>query len=119
MRLVRTPVLPAAPTQVVSFSDVHFDPFYDPQTFGALVAAPAEEWESIFERSTVTTVSTWSDETQYPLLVKALAAVGARSASSSFLFFGGDMLAHSLPIATGQPTGAGSRRWRSRRSSTA
>ncbi len=113
MRLVRIPALlaalsilwlagcgssvpPAAPIQVVFFSDVHFDPFYDTQIFGALVAAPAEEWESIFERSTVTAVSIWPAETNYPLLVKALAAVGERSASSPFLIFGGDMLTHSF-----------------------
>lgn len=45
---------PAATIPVVVFSDVHFNPFYDPSLFQALVAADVSEWADIFKTSGIT-----------------------------------------------------------------
>ena len=34
---------------VIVFSDVHFNPYYDPALFPALVSADAGEWANIFQ----------------------------------------------------------------------
>jgi sphingomyelin phosphodiesterase acid-like 3 len=39
---------------VVVFSDVHFNPFYDPSLFPALVVAGADKWAGIFQTSKIT-----------------------------------------------------------------
>ena len=48
-------------------SDVHFDPFYDPTLFPALVAADVSQWDDIFKTSSITTPSTWGSDTKITL----------------------------------------------------
>ncbi len=80
--------------RVVVFSDVHFTPYDDPQIFPELVAAEADQWPAIFERSSVTTMGTWGDESNYNLLVSALDAVNQHAVDDAVVIFTGDMLAH-------------------------
>jgi sphingomyelin phosphodiesterase acid-like 3 len=79
---------------VVVVSDVHFDPFYDPTLFPALVAADVSEWANIFNTSSIITPSTWGSDTNYPLLVLALASIRQNRGTSPFIVFTGDILAH-------------------------
>jgi len=83
-----------ATTRVVVFSDVHFTPYDDPRLFPDLVAADADQWPAIFERSSVTTMGTWGDESNYNLLVSALDAVSRHAVDNTVVIFTGDMLAH-------------------------
>jgi len=86
-------------TQVVAFSDVHFNPFYDTTLFDALVAAPADEWESLFEGSSVKALSTWGQEANYPLLKQAVTTICTQADKASFLLFTGDILGHGFNSA--------------------
>ena len=79
---------------VVVFSDIHFNPFYDPSLFTALVDADVSEWENIFKTSTITTPSTWSSDANYPLLALALASIRQNKRGSPLIIFTGDILAH-------------------------
>ncbi len=79
---------------VVVVSDVHFDPFYDPSLFPALVAADVSNWESIFKTSKITAPSAWGSDTNYPLLALALASIRQNRAASPFVIFTGDILVH-------------------------
>jgi len=79
---------------VLVFSDVHFDPFYDPTLFPALVDADVSEWDNIFNTSSITTPSTWGSDTNYPLLVLALKGIRQNRGASPFIIFTGDILAH-------------------------
>jgi hypothetical protein len=79
---------------VVVVSDVHFDPFYDPTLFPALVAADVSQWDDIFKTSSITTPSTWGSDANYPLLVLALASIRQNRGTSPFIVFTGDILAH-------------------------
>ncbi len=81
---------PAAPTTVVAFSDVHFDPFHDPLLFPELLAAPASEWAGIFARSRSTDPGHFGTTTNHVLLQRSLAAIQARR--PAFVVFGGDLL---------------------------
>lgn len=79
---------------VVVISDVHFDPFYDPTLFSALVDADVSQWDDIFKTSSITTPSTWGSDANYPLLALALASIRHNRGTSPFIVFTGDILAH-------------------------
>ncbi len=82
---------------VLVFSDVHFNPFYDPSLFPKLVAADAGEWESIFKSSGISAPSVWGGDTNYPLLAIALSSIRQNMGASPLIIFTGDMLGHYLP----------------------
>ena len=79
---------------VVVFSDVHFNPFYDPTLFQQLVNKDVSEWEAIFQTSTVTTLPAAPNDTNYPLFVLALSSIKQNLGSSPFIIFTGDILGH-------------------------
>ncbi len=82
---------------VVVFSDVHFNPFYDPSLFQALMAADATHWADIFRTSRITGPSAWGSDTNYPLLVLALSSIRQNQGASQLIIFTGDILGHYLP----------------------
>lgn len=84
--------------QVVVFSDLHFNPLYDKSLYPALVAADPSHWNGIFRTSTIKTSSAWGDDTNYPLLQLALAAIQAKASVSPVILYTGDLLAHGLPV---------------------
>ncbi len=83
--------------EVVAFSDLHFNPLYDGTLYNALVNADASRWAAIFQNAKTVPPSTWGTDTNYPLLVLALAAVKQRAAGSPVILFTGDLLGHGLP----------------------
>ncbi|MHB8770990.1 MAG: metallophosphoesterase [Syntrophales bacterium] len=82
---------------VVVFSDVHFNPFYDPSLFQRLVSADAGEWAGIFQTSKITAPSAWGSDTNYPALVLALASIKQNLGTSPLIIFTGDILGHGIP----------------------
>ena len=82
---------------VVVFSDVHFNPYYDPALFQALVSADAGEWASIFQTSSITVPSTWGSDTNFPLFTLALSSLRQNLGVSPLIIFTGDILGHYLP----------------------
>lgn len=84
------------PRQAILFSDVHFDPFYDPSLFHALNAADYTEWADIFATSTITTPSAWGSDANYPLLLLALSSIKEHEAASALAIFPGDIFSHNF-----------------------
>ena len=82
---------------VVVFSDVHFNPFYDPSLFRRLVFSDASEWASIFKTSRITAPSAWNSDTNYPLLVLALSSIRQNLGASPLVICTGDLLGHYIP----------------------
>jgi hypothetical protein len=82
---------------VVVFSDVHFNPFYDPSLFQQLLAADPSQWASIFQTSKVKTVSAWGSDTNYPLLELALSSIKQNLGASPVVIYTGDLIGHSFP----------------------
>jgi len=83
---------------VLVFSDLHFDPFFDPspQVFSALNSADPSQWADIFESSTIKTPSKPGLDTNYPLLVLALASIRQNLGASPLILFTGDLLGHGI-----------------------
>jgi len=92
---------PASPTasvyQIVTVSDLHFNPFYDPTLFPALAAADASQWAGIFHGSKVTAPTGGGTDTNYPLLVLTLASMKQNMGASPVVLFTGDLLGHNIP----------------------
>lgn len=80
----------------LSLSDLHFDPFYDPQLVPRLVRADAGRWKAIFKSSSVTAASAYGSDTNDPLLESALAAARHAARKPDFVLISGDFLAHDF-----------------------
>ena len=82
---------------VVVFSDVHFNPFYDPKLVSALVNEnDIDKWAAIFQTSVLGPSSRGGD-TNYQLLVLALSGIKQNLGASPLIIFTGDILGHGLP----------------------
>ncbi len=93
-------------SEFLAFSDVHFDPFYDPQLFHRLDAADPFQWKAIFESSAITTPSIPGCDTNYPLFTLALESIRRNLVSSQVVVYCGDLLGHN--IATQYEASSGS-----------
>jgi hypothetical protein len=84
--------------QVVVFSDVHINPFYDPDQalFEKLVSADAGGWADIFKTSAVTSLPVWGNDTNYPLFALTLSNISKNRGASPLIIFTGDILGHSF-----------------------
>jgi len=82
---------------VVVFSDVHFDPFYDTTLYTELADHDADQWESIFQSSLTTDPSVWGDDTNYPLLALTLNSIQQNLGASPVIIFTGDIIGHDFP----------------------
>ncbi len=91
------PVQPSGSYQVVTIADLHFNPLYDPTLYAQLVAADPSLWAGIYQGSKIAAPSIGGTDTNYPLLVLALAGMQQQMAASPMVLFTGDMLGHSIP----------------------
>ncbi len=83
--------------QIVTISDLHFNPFYDPSLYPDLTAAEPGQWASIFARSKVTTPAAGGTDTNYPLFLLTLASIKQNLGSSPVVLCTGDLLGHYIP----------------------
>lgn len=83
--------------QVVTISDLHFNPFYDSTLFSQLTAADPSQWAAIFGRSTVKAPTGGGTDTNYPLLLLTLASMKQNMGGSPVVLFTGDLLGHNIP----------------------
>lgn len=100
--VVPNPTPTPAPTtyyQIITISDLHFNPLYDPSLFPQLVAAAPAQWDAIYQTSTVTAPSVGGTDTNYPLLAYTLASMqqNMKATSSPVVLFTGDLLGHGIP----------------------
>jgi sphingomyelin phosphodiesterase acid-like 3 len=84
-------------SSVLVFSDIHFNPFYDPTLVQALVDADVSEWARIFQSSKTTAPSAWGTDTNYPLLKLALSGIRQNLGASPLVVYTGDILGHGIP----------------------
>src|SRR5690349_256782 len=89
------PFAPAAGQGVfLHVSDLHFNTFADPTILRWLIAAPVEQWASIFRASRNTPFWIKDQDTTYPLLTSMLAA--AKGPAYDYVLSTGDHLSHDF-----------------------
>lgn len=78
-------------------TDIHFNPYYDPNLVPRLIHAGANQWESIFDTSAVKGFGVpGQDETSYTLFISALQSIAKNSVKPDFIIYTGDFLAHNF-----------------------
>lgn len=103
--LLCAPPASAASGRFLSFSDLHFNPFYDQSLAPQLAQADAAQWESIFATSSKTTLPSYGQESNYPLFTSLLASMRQVEPQPDFILFSGDLLAHHFSERYAQATG--------------
>ena len=89
-------------------SDIHFDPFHDPDRVKDLAAAPAAQWPKLLAAPTSDGQAAAFDslqktckargiDTPYALFDSALKAMHDRQPDAKFMIVSGDLIAHAFP----------------------
>ncbi len=81
---------------IISVSDIHFDPFYDPSLMPALIKTNYSGWLAIFNSSAIKQPNSYGHDSNFPLLNSALAAMQKQNPKPGFILVTGDFLAHSF-----------------------
>jgi sphingomyelin phosphodiesterase acid-like 3 len=87
---------PSGTGVVLSLADFHFDPFYDPMLFPALVRSAPADWTPIFEGSQVTGYGQYGKDSNYNLFVSALRHAALAAPEAEIILLAGDWLAHGF-----------------------
>src|SRR5476651_2082642 len=86
----------STPGNILSASDIHFDPFFDPSLMPALIKADYKQWPAIFNSSATKQPNTYNSDSNFPLFVSAIAAMKQQNPSPAFIVITGDFLCHSF-----------------------
>jgi predicted MPP superfamily phosphohydrolase len=81
---------------VVSLSDIHVNPFYDPSLINALIESDYTESQSIFAHSRIEGYGTHRAGSNYILLNSALQNIYLRTPRPDFIIISGDFLSHDF-----------------------
>ena len=97
---------PAPPNSfpAVVFSDIHFNPFDDSSLCSALLAADVSQWQGILKTSS-NPPSLWGSDTNYALLVTALAGIKQNLGASPVILYTGDLVGHNMSTLLNQDCG--------------
>ena len=93
---------------VLVFSDVHFNPLYDPLLLTNLDAADPSQWQAIYEGSTVTTPLNYGQDTNYLLFKLALSSIQKNLEGCQIIVCSGDLLGHNIAKLYAQNGGVNS-----------
>jgi sphingomyelin phosphodiesterase acid-like 3 len=107
-----SPVTAQAPAHprtvsVLMLSDIHFDPFHDPEKFDALQRAPVGAWAKVLSAPEAATqpdsfaalqktCRAKGVDTDWPLFASALNAARQQDGAALFVTVSGDLLAHNF-----------------------
>lgn len=80
----------------LTFSDVHFDPYYDTTLINKLINADFTEWESIFIKSKLKNYSQYGSDTDYPLFISSMEDMKLRIPAPDFIIITGDFMSHNF-----------------------
>lgn len=81
---------------VLLLSDLHFNPFANPQLVTALANADYSQWEAIFAAAGTAITTKYSSETDYGLLNSTLKEIYHTNDHPDFIILSGDFLAHNF-----------------------
>ncbi len=99
--------LEAQSVRALFVSDIHFEPFWDPEKAAKLAAAPEAEWRTILAApDSPGRAARFAElqeachakgvDTSYALLRSSLRAMRANAAGAKFVIVSGDLMAHSF-----------------------
>lgn len=77
-------------------TDIHFDPFAQPELVPALDKSPVSEWSAIFKNGAGDNFQGYGKDAGYPLMVSALQAAATQSMTYDYVLYTGDYLSHGF-----------------------
>ena len=80
----------------LNLSDIHFDPCYDTTLVKELAASDYTEWEKIYSRSNIKTISRYGSDSNFPLLMSSLDDMKSRIPNPDFIIISGDFMSHNF-----------------------
>lgn len=80
----------------LTFSDIHFDPYYDTTLIINLINADYTDWESIFLKSEIRSFSQYGSDTDYPLFISSMEEMKLRIPEPDFIIITGDFMSHNF-----------------------
>jgi sphingomyelin phosphodiesterase acid-like 3 len=95
---------------VVSLSDIHFNPFFDPSLLNTLIQSDYTTWQGIFSHSRIEGYGTHSADSNYNLLNSTLENVYEVAPHPDFIIISGDFLAHDFQETFAKLSGSSDRR---------
>lgn len=95
---------------ILVFSDLHFNPMYDPALTPALAASDPTDWDAILAASD-TGYSVFGTDSNHALFQSTLDSMAQKAGNVDFIIFPGDFLAHKFEERyaeyAGDPSSAG------------
>jgi sphingomyelin phosphodiesterase acid-like 3 len=82
--------------QIVTVSDLHFNPLYDSNLFTQLTTNDPSHWAGIFGTSSVITPTSPGTDTNFLLLLLTLKSMQQNIKNSPVVLFTGDLLGHNI-----------------------
>ncbi len=82
--------------EIISTSDIHFNPFYDPALLNSLLVTEYTGWDSIFKRSLLRDISPDGADANYPLFKSAMEQMRTLLPKPKYIIVTGDFLAHNF-----------------------
>jgi hypothetical protein len=79
-----------------TLSDVHFNPYYDTLLVEKLVQADVTKWDSIFKTSSIQNYGVYGQDSNFPLMTNAFAAMRKTDSVPDFIVITGDFLGHKF-----------------------
>ncbi|WPL13274.1 hypothetical protein Thiosp_03072 [Thiorhodovibrio litoralis] len=83
-------------SRILSLTDIHFDPFTEPDLIENLAMMPAEAWDAYLSRRASTALPATGEPTNYALLNAVLANARVRVPTPDFIIYSGDFLGHGI-----------------------
>ncbi|OCX50421.1 hypothetical protein BEL04_21810 [Mucilaginibacter sp. PPCGB 2223] len=93
---IRAQPKPTATGNILTVSDIHLNPYFDPSLMDKLVKSDYKQWPTIFNSSSIKAPNTYNSDSNFPLFVSALAAMKKQNPSPAFIIITGDFLCHSF-----------------------
>lgn len=96
-KTAKSSITPAGPSgKILIMSDIHFYPFYDPNSVPGLVQLDYTKWQNVFESSLSNTYGLYRFDTYYGLLKSALQAMYSQNKQPDMIIINGDFLCHNF-----------------------
>ncbi|HMS34651.1 MAG TPA: metallophosphoesterase [Ignavibacteria bacterium] len=80
----------------LTFSDIHFDPYYDTTLVSELIKKDFNEWEKVFSGSQIQKINGYGKDSNFPLFRSAMTEMKQRIPDPDFIVITGDFMSHDF-----------------------
>lgn len=86
----------STPGRFLVVTDIHFNPFSDPELAPFLAEAPYERWAQLFDSASDGRMAQYGSDSNWELMRSALRAAGNAAPDHDYVLYAGDYLSHDF-----------------------